>query len=117
MRVFMSAPCSQIAVSDLSPSGPPSSSVLGKQAIAQYYQNIQQGILELHRVTGIMPPDPVLNGEVRMLGSLPITGGVFGDIWLGLWLEGERVSRPYILLYFDIPAHVICQGRHQTIEL
>ncbi|KAG5649763.1 hypothetical protein H0H81_002117 [Sphagnurus paluster] len=55
---------------------------------------LEQGLLELHRLTGIPPTVKVLNGTVTKEGDSAVVGGAFSDIWRGRWLGrgGKKVA-------------------------
>lgn len=56
-----------------SPSPPPIARPL--QERGETYQQIERGLYELHRLTGVPPTVKILDGEVRKLGDLAVTGG------------------------------------------
>jgi hypothetical protein len=60
---------------------------------SQQYLQYQRGLISLHRETGIPPTIKILNGEVTRNSELPVAGGTYSDIWVGLWLGEEKVSR------------------------
>jgi hypothetical protein len=33
-----------------------------------------------------------LNGEVTKMGDLAVTGGTYSDVWIGMWLDAEKVA-------------------------
>ncbi|KAF9444681.1 hypothetical protein P691DRAFT_807000 [Macrolepiota fuliginosa MF-IS2] len=89
---------SQVVVTGAEHSGPgPSSapsppSAPNRQVAAQQYREVQRGMAMLHRMTAILPPNKILNGEVRRMDNLAIAGGSSSDIWRGLWLEAEKLK-------------------------
>lgn len=74
---------------------------------------MQKGLAMLQRVTGILPPEKVLDGEVRRLDDLAIAGGSSSDIWRALWLEEQPVIifAPVVLIELTIDI-----GRSQRYE-
>jgi hypothetical protein len=42
-------------------------------------------------MTAILPPLKVLDGEIVKLDDIPVAGGTYSDIWLGRWLDEEKV--------------------------
>lgn len=42
-------------------------------------------------MAAILPPVKVLDGEIVKLDDIPVAGGTYSDIWLGRWLEEEKV--------------------------
>lgn len=55
------------------------------------YLETQRALVELHRNTGIPPIVKTLNGEVKKVGDLAVTGGTYSDVWMGTWLGQEKV--------------------------
>ena len=55
------------------------------------YLQYQRDLITLHRETGIPPTIKKLNGEVTRTSELAVAGGMYSDIWMGLWLEEEKV--------------------------
>jgi hypothetical protein len=64
------------------------------------YLRYQRDLIILHRETGIPPTIKKLNGEVTRTSELAVAGGMYSDIWMGLWLEEEKVR--YMKL---LPSH------------
>jgi len=56
------------------------------------YLAYQRGLFELHRRTGVPPSIKSLNGEVKKIGDLAVTGGTYSDVWVGMWLGQEKVA-------------------------
>jgi hypothetical protein len=56
------------------------------------YLQYQRGLFELHRAAGIPPTVKSLNGEVTKMGDLAVTGGTYSDVWIGMWLDAEKVA-------------------------
>lgn len=52
---------------------------------------LERGLLEIRKRTGILPPLADLTKEVRRIGDAPFDSGMTADIWLGEWL-GEQVA-------------------------
>ncbi|KAF8964090.1 TKL/TKL-ccin protein kinase [Flammula alnicola] len=69
-----------------------SSSQVPEVRDSQRYLQYQRGLINLHRETGIPPTIKILNGEVTRNGDLAVAGGTYSDIWIGMWLEAERVA-------------------------
>jgi hypothetical protein len=57
----------------------------------QRYLQYQRDLITLHRETGIPPTIKKLNGEVTRTSDLAVAGGMYSDIWMGLWLDEEKV--------------------------
>ncbi|KAG8941771.1 hypothetical protein FRC04_004088 [Tulasnella sp. 424] len=57
----------------------------------QAKMELERGLLEIRKRTGILPPLADLTREVRRLGDAPFDAGMTADIWLGEWL-GEQVA-------------------------
>jgi hypothetical protein len=57
----------------------------------QQYLQYQRDLITLHRETGIPPTIKKLDGEVTRTSESPLAGGMYSDIWMGLWLEEEKV--------------------------
>ena len=55
------------------------------------YLQVEQGLIDLHRATGVPPTVKILDGEVMREGNYPIHGGAHSDIWVGKWLGKEKV--------------------------
>ncbi|KZT20257.1 TKL/TKL-ccin protein kinase [Neolentinus lepideus HHB14362 ss-1] len=55
-------------------------------------ENLQHGLAQIHRLTGIPPSVKVLDGEVVKTDDMPIVGGTFTDVWRGVWLGTEKVA-------------------------
>ncbi|KAG6816948.1 hypothetical protein H0H87_001463 [Tephrocybe sp. NHM501043] len=53
---------------------------------------VQNGLAQLHELTGIPPSIKLMNGEVTRIGDLAIAGGTYSDIWQGLWLGKKKVA-------------------------
>jgi hypothetical protein len=58
---------------------------------SQKYLQCQRDLITLHRETGIPPTIKKLDGEVTRTSDLAIAGGMYSDIWMGLWLGEEKV--------------------------
>ncbi|KAG9038406.1 hypothetical protein FS837_001249 [Tulasnella sp. UAMH 9824] len=52
---------------------------------------LERGLLEIRKRTGVLPPLADLTKEVRRIGDAPFDAGMTADIWLGEWL-GEQVA-------------------------
>lgn len=52
---------------------------------------MQRGLVNLHRMTAILPSVKILDGEIVKLDDIPVAGGKYSDIWLGRWLDEEKV--------------------------
>jgi hypothetical protein len=59
---------------------------------SKHYLEYQRGLFELHQKTGVPPTVKSLNGEVKKVGDLAVTGGTYSDVWVGLWLGQEKVA-------------------------
>lgn len=68
---------------------------------SQRYLDYQRGLMELHRTTGIPPTVKSLNGEIKKLGDLAVTGGTYAEVWVGLWLDQEKVCIFHIVLGYN----------------
>ncbi|KAJ3568705.1 hypothetical protein NP233_g5540 [Leucocoprinus birnbaumii] len=64
----------------------------GDRILDRDYTVIRKGLLSIYRMTSMIPPGRWLNGEIIRLGSSPTSSGLFGDVWLGLWLEEKKVG-------------------------
>ena len=53
---------------------------------------LQNTLYKFHVKTGTLPTMKVLNEEIVKTGDLPIAGGVYSDIWLGMWLCHKKVG-------------------------
>ena len=74
---------------------PRTTSLLPQIHDSQQYLQYQRGLINLHRETGIPPTIKVLNGEVYKTEELAVAGGIYSDIWLGLWLGEEKVFNTF----------------------
>ncbi|KAH8108197.1 TKL/TKL-ccin protein kinase [Cristinia sonorae] len=61
-------------------------------AYPQSYLETQRGLSKLHMLTGVLPTVKILNGMVKKLDQIPVAGGVFSDVYLGYWLEDQKVA-------------------------
>uniref|UniRef100_A0A8H7Y2H7 Protein kinase domain-containing protein n=1 Tax=Psilocybe cubensis TaxID=181762 RepID=A0A8H7Y2H7_PSICU len=69
-----------------------STSPLPQVSDSQLYLELQRDLITLHRETGIPPTIKILDGEVKRLDTIPIAGGTYSDVWLGLWLGEKKVA-------------------------
>ncbi|KAH7905718.1 kinase-like domain-containing protein [Hygrophoropsis aurantiaca] len=53
---------------------------------------IEEALLNLHRLTGILPTVKILDNQVTKLNSTPSKGGPCSEVWEGLWLGSEKVA-------------------------
>lgn len=58
---------------------------------SQRFLQYQRDLVTLHRETGIPPTIKRLDGEVTRTSELAVAGGMYSDIWMGLWLGEEKV--------------------------
>lgn len=94
----------------LSGTPPPSPKVEGSQRYLDY----QCGLINLHRATGVPPAVKSLNGEVKPLGELSVTGGTYTDVRVGLWLGQEKVRIFWYVIYLVLRYNnsgQLCPGR------
>lgn len=57
-----------------------------------------EGLREIRKRTGVLPPIADLTGEVKRLGTVPFSSGATSDIWLGKALSRSAESvfeRPF----------------------
>ncbi|KAF9452803.1 TKL/TKL-ccin protein kinase [Macrolepiota fuliginosa MF-IS2] len=74
----------------MSPTTTPSPSA--SQRVSQQYLEMQRGLVNLHRMAAILPPVKILDGEIVKVDDIPVAGGTYSDIWLGCWLDEEKVA-------------------------
>jgi len=58
----------------------------------QTYAEVEQGLAELHHLTGIPPSLPRLDGQVVKLENIPRFTGSHSQIWVGKWLGKTTVA-------------------------
>lgn len=51
----------------------------------------QWRLIELHQETGVPPTVKILNGEVKKIYDLAVSGGSYSDVWVGMGLDHEKV--------------------------
>lgn len=61
-------------------------------ACKETYEQCQQGLVELHRLTGIPPSIKRLDGEVVRYGEYPVEKGPRSQVWIGYWLGNTKVG-------------------------
>ncbi|KAI0928187.1 hypothetical protein AcW1_005510 [Taiwanofungus camphoratus] len=61
-------------------------------ACKETYEQCQQGLVELHRLTGIPPSIKRLDGEVVRYGEYPVEKGPRSQVWIGYWLGNTKVA-------------------------
>lgn len=59
---------------------------------SQEYQDIQRALTELYKRLRTRPQVYNLNGEVSRLGDIPVSGGTYSDVWMGLWMGDQKVA-------------------------
>jgi hypothetical protein len=65
--------------------------------ITTVQNQIEQALLDLHRLTNIPPTIPILNNQVKKTNPMPVRGGPYSQIFEGRWL-GENKVRIHICL-------------------
>ena len=55
-------------------------------------EKLEDTLFQFHIRTGTLPVNKILNEEVVKVGDLPIAGGVYSDIWPGMWLGQKKVG-------------------------
>lgn len=78
-------------MSPASPSPPPN------KLTSQQYLEMQRGLINLHRMAAILPAVKLLDGEIVKLDDIPVAGGTYSDIWLGRWLDEEKVCTKVVM--------------------
>ncbi|KIJ69631.1 hypothetical protein HYDPIDRAFT_36655 [Hydnomerulius pinastri MD-312] len=53
---------------------------------------IEQALLDLHRLTKIPPTIPILNNQTKKTSSVAVRGGPYSHIYEGLWLNEKKVA-------------------------
>lgn len=59
--------------------------------IATVQNQIEQALLDLHRLTHIPPTIPILNNQVKKMNSTSVRGGPYSQIFEGRWLGEKKV--------------------------
>lgn len=52
---------------------------------------IEQALLDLHRLTNIPPTIPILNNQIKKTNPAPVRGGPYSQIFEGRWLGEKKV--------------------------
>ena len=52
---------------------------------------LEQALLDLHRLTNIPPTIPILNNQIKKQSSLPTSWGRHSAVFEGSWLGGKKV--------------------------
>ncbi|KAF5357891.1 hypothetical protein D9756_001785 [Leucocoprinus leucothites] len=74
------------------PMSPKPSLVEPDKQSSQQYLAMKRGLIQLHRMGAVLPAVKVLDGEIVKLDDIPVAGGTYSDIWLGRWLDEEKVA-------------------------
>ncbi|KAF9239621.1 kinase-like domain-containing protein [Melanogaster broomeanus] len=60
--------------------------------ITTVQNQIEQALLDLHRLTNIPPTIPILNNQVKKTKGMPTRGGPYSQIYEGRWLGEKKVA-------------------------
>ncbi|KAF9228621.1 kinase-like protein [Gyrodon lividus] len=60
--------------------------------ITTVQNQIEQALLDLHRLTNIPPTIPILNNQVKKTNGMPVRGGPYSHIFEGRWLGEKKVA-------------------------
>ncbi|KIL00635.1 hypothetical protein PAXRUDRAFT_681701 [Paxillus rubicundulus Ve08.2h10] len=60
--------------------------------ITTVQNQIEQALLDLHRLTNIPPTIPILNNQVKKTSAMPARGGPYSQIFEGRWLGEKKVA-------------------------
>ena len=59
--------------------------------ITTVQNQLEQALLDLHRLTNIPPTIPILNNQVKKTNPTPVRSGVYSQIYEGRWLGEKKV--------------------------
>ncbi|TEB36054.1 kinase-like protein [Coprinellus micaceus] len=93
LKLSTSTPSSLIIASEetASPTSSPGPSRGGSKDTHDL-ERLEDTLYKFHVKTGTLPANKVLNEEIVKVGELPIAGGVYSDIWPGMWLGHKKVA-------------------------
>jgi hypothetical protein len=96
LKLSTSTPSSLIIASEetASPTSSPGPSRGGSKDTHDL-ERLEDTLYKFHVKTGTLPANKVLNEEIVKVGELPIAGGVYSDIWPGMWLGHKKVSAEF----------------------
>lgn len=66
-------------------------SSLPPSPITTVQSQIEQALLNLHRLTNIPPTIPILNNQVKVTNWSSVRCGLYSQIYEGRWLGGKKV--------------------------
>lgn len=75
--------------------------------ITTVQNQIEQALLDLHRLTHIPPTIPILNNQVKKTDPTPVRGGPYSQIFEGRWL-GEKKVCLYAYIFISVKYLIIC---------
>ncbi|KAK7683307.1 hypothetical protein QCA50_013569 [Cerrena zonata] len=74
-------------------SGSPSENLMAAiQGRKQECEKVERALTELYRKLKIPPTIKILDGEVTREDSIPMSGGLYSDVWIGWWLSETKVA-------------------------
>ncbi|KAL4065424.1 kinase-like domain-containing protein [Scleroderma yunnanense] len=75
---------------------------------------LEQALLDLHRLTNIPPTIPILNNQIKRVNSVPVCWGRCSTVYEGSWLGGKKVAlKTWQLVDRNNPRSQILQERFE----